>query len=194
MEMNRGIGQVMLNALAKHFHPVLLVFVDWPGDPVFAHSGAGVITFEEATWHGVGQFGRVDLPQESTGMMATRATLTLVGIAESDIDNIETATARNRSCRVLVGCVTQAGGNVLIGDPVELWSGYVDAARLRVDAEGGDLVHAVRVEIGVGPSARARASVYHSAEDQASNFIGDTAGRHLVRIEAITEATTWPET
>lgn len=38
------------------------------------------------------------------------------------------------------------------------------------------------------------ASVYHSAEDQASRFLGDTAGRHLIRIEAVTEAATWPET
>jgi hypothetical protein len=194
VDLTRGIAPEMLAALKGHFHPVLLVFVDWPDDPVFAHSGRGVIAWDAADWHGVGQFGSIDLPQEATGMMAQRATLTISGVSDDDINDIETATARNRACRILVGCVTEPSGTVLIGEPVELWAGYVDAARLRIEAEGGDMVNAVRVEIGVGPSARARASVYHSAEDQASRFPGDTAGRHLIRIEAVTEAATWPET
>lgn len=42
----RTVESALLAEISKsHFWPVFLVWIDWPGDPVRAHSGVGEITF-----------------------------------------------------------------------------------------------------------------------------------------------------
>lgn len=187
-----------LQAIAGPFHPVVMVYVDWPGDPVWAHSGIGTIQWDGASWHGVMPFGRVDLPEEMGGMASSRAALTLVGLAPDALEPVQQVHVRNRPGRVLVGAVDAPAGRFLVAPPVELFAGYVDAGRFTIEEVGAgdqpDLRHGIRLDLGVGPSARAGGSVYHSAEDQATAHPGDTAGRHLIRIEAILEGQTWPST
>ena len=69
----------------------------------------------------------------------------------------------------------------------------MDALRYAVTRQDEKLEHGLRLDLGVGPSARSAATVLHSAEDQSVKFPGDTAGRHLIEIEKRVQVMTWPE-
>lgn len=193
MGLMREIPAPMLAAIKRRvFFPVSLVYLDWPGGVVRAHSGRGDLVTLGGTWRGVGKFGAIDVPAESAGLVAVRATLTLMGVPSGVFDMLG-APIRNRPGQVYFGVTTEPGGNVLVSDPISMFAGRMDAMRYTLQPDGGDLVHAVQIELGSGPSARARASVYHSAEDQKRKFPSDTAGRLLKNIAKYVETMTWPE-
>jgi hypothetical protein len=194
MALTRGLDPAFAAALRSDvFHPVTLVDLDWPAGRIRAHSGAGVIVWGGHDWMGVGDFGSITTPAETTGAAANRATLTLVGLP-ADVLGEALGTARNRPATIYAGATTSAGGAVLVGAPVDVFAGYVDATRFVLEREGAGVTHGVQVDLGSGPSARAAATVHHSAEDQAAKFPGDTAGRWLINSERRQAAMRWPET
>ena len=196
--MVRDIDPALLAAMsAPVWHPILLLDLDWPGGRLRLHSSVGPITWAGYEWGGVGGFGQVTPPGEAFGMAASPITLTLFGLPPDVIDKITApsfeAQARNKRGAAFVGATTEAGGNVLIGDPYRIATGYVDAVRYTLRRQGEERQHGVQVSLGVGPSARATGTVVHSAEDQAAAFPGDTAGRWLIDAARRVEAMTWPE-
>lgn len=192
MGLMRSIPPEMLAAIkSRVFFPVSLVYLDWPGGAVRAHSGRGDLTTLGGTWRGMGRFGAIDVPSESQGLVAVRSTLTLMGVPPEIFDRLDDP-IRNRDGQIYFGCSTEPGGNVLVSEPIVMFSGYMDAMRYTIQPENGDLAHAIQVELGSGPSARARASVYHSSEDQKRKFPSDTAGRLLKNIKKVVETMTWP--
>jgi len=193
MALIRGVSSAMMAELAKpFFYPVIMVELDWPSGIVRAHSNVGTLAFG-GDWLGVGAFGTLELPDESSDFTATRGTVKLIGVPDEIFDHLEEP-IRNRPGRVLFGCVTERAGNVLAGDPVEVFSGYMDAIQYKADASGKDVLHGVVLELGTGPSARAFASVTHSYEDQSRKYPTDTGGRLLIAVEAEAEKISWPET
>lgn len=191
MVLKRLIHPATLAALGGVFHPVIMVHLDWPEDQVYAHSGAGPISWDGHAWQGVGEFGEIEIPGEAPGLAASSATLSLIG-APDDLFALLSAPIRNRPGEVYVALTTEPGGNVLIGEPVPLFMGHMDAMRYRVRAEDGAITHVVQIDLGSGPGARSKSAVLHSPEDQAEKFPGDTAGRLLVNIEAEAETLYWP--
>jgi hypothetical protein len=197
MDLKRGIDTDLMAAISSPvFYPIMLVYIDWPSAPVYVHSGVGNITYDSQTWVGVGNFGEVSIPDEAQGLTPTSANLTLYGVP-SDIFGYLEDEIRNRTGRVLWGATTTRAGNVLIGAPVELFSGYIDADALPVRQveQDGRIVQVLdyRLTLGSGPGSRSVASIHHSYEDQIGKYPGDTAGRHvqLARSKAIKR--TWPE-
>lgn len=192
MGLKRAVHEDTLAALNGIFHPVLMVYLDWPGGAVRAHSGAGTITWDGHNWLGVGQFGEVEIPGEAPGLAASNVSLSLLGVPPDIWDTLE-APIRNRPGRLWVALTTQPGGNVLVGEPIDLFIGHMDAMRYRLRREDGGVSHAVQIDLGSGPGARSSSAVLHSLEDQADKFPGDTAGRHLINVEAHAENEPWPK-
>lgn len=195
MGLMRPIHADTKAALQRVFYPIVMVHLDWPGGHVYAHSGAGTITWGGESWLGVGKFGGIEVPGETPGLAASQASLTLIG-DPSVLFDLLAAPIRNRPGEVYEALTTVPGGNVLIGDPISLFSGYMDAMRYRLMSEddGGRVVvdHVVQIDVGSGPGARSSAAVLHSYEDQIDKFPGDTAGRFLINIEAEVENQQWP--
>ena len=81
----------------------------------------------------------------------------------------------------------------IMGDPVLLHAGYMDAARCTIQSDDGGLTHAIEVTLAAGPGARSVSSLYHTAEDQQRRYPGDTAGRLVINALARTETMRWPE-
>lgn len=193
MALIRSVPAAMQAALdSGAFYPLIMVHLDWPGGAIFAHSGAGPISYDGATWLGVGAFGAIQIPEESTGLGASSATLRLLGVPD-DIFDYLAAPIRNRLGRVLFGCVTQRAGNVLVADPVEVFAGYMDAMQYSARKSGAEVVHGIELRVATGPSARAAASVNHSHEDQVAVYPADTLFLNLIHAEAEIGALTWPE-
>lgn len=176
----------------RMFYPCALVFLDWPGDPVYAHTGVGTISWAGETWQGVGSLGSISVPEEAQGLLANRAVLRLKTSLVGAADALE-APIRNHPGQIFAAATLTRGGTGLIGSPVETFSGFLDSGRVTYDRkDNGELITELIVELTSGPRARARASINHSDEDQRFYFPGDTAGRFLNRNRANTMKLRWP--
>lgn len=195
MALTRGVDPTMLAAIsAGAFHPVLMIYLDWPDAPVRMHSNPGMITFGGYNFTGIGHFASVEMPDEGRDLVPGEALMRLVA-KTGDAFAYLYDTIHNRAGIVWLGVTTERAGTQLIGTPCEIFSGYmIGRPKLReVDGEGARIVERVlEVRIGAGPGARAVASLYHSPEDQAAAYPGDTAGRHLVRGPAEARTLRWP--
>ena len=184
MGLIREIDEDLLAALAEPFHPVVLVFVDWPDDPVRVHSGSGTITWGGHDWTGLNGLnaGTVTLPDEAASLAMVEGAA-VVGGDPDRIDAVlaDAEAAKGAAVQVWFGAVTERAGTVLIGEPFEAFSGKVGAVSDE-DAPDGefDMLRRVTVQLVSGPSQRARASAHHSYEDQRRTDPTDTAGRWVI--------------
>jgi hypothetical protein len=192
MGLRPGVTPEFLTQIAGVFHPVIMVNIDWPGDPVYAHSNLGVIEWDGQDWQGVGDFGDIQMPPETSGVASMPVEFGLIGLPPEILQRMGDD-VKNKLARILFGVTTERGGNVLAANPVEIWSGLVDTLDYELTDDAGNAVHGVIMQARSGPAAREAAAIYHTAEDQATEFPGDTAGRHVINMEAKGETLTWPE-
>jgi hypothetical protein len=195
--LTRGVPPAMQVALAGVVHPVLFVWLDWPGGAVRAHSGIGVITWGGFDWQGVGNFGGVTTPEEFGGsMVATEASVTLMASPE-DLDAYLDDQIRNREGAIYMGLLAarpgEPGGGTLISDPVPVFYGTMDALSLSFEPTDTGVTSRASVTLVTGPGARSAATVTHSDPDQRRQFPADTAGRLVVLSYARAQSFTWPE-
>lgn len=178
MDLTRGIDAATVAAMSGHFHPVLAVELDWPDDPVYAHSGVGEIAWDGKIFQGVGVFGDISIPGDAFGAIPTDAILTLLGVPSEIFDRLNDP-IRNRYGAIYFGVTTKAGGNILVGEMTVLFEGYMDASKYIGEREGDVIQHGIQLTLGSGAGMRSTAAVTHSYESQIADFPGDTAGRHL---------------
>lgn len=195
MDMSRAIHPDTLAAiLAGGFHPQILIFVDWPGDPVRVNLGLETITWDSSDWFGVGGFGDLSIPQEGAELVPADAILSMI-LPEDEIDAVLAAEVRNISARVYGALTTTPAGATLIGEPFEVFAGYVDglseALRVTTSPTMRELESSVQLELGTGPSARQAAAVVHSHEGQSAAHPGDTIGRLLINSVDRQRRVTW---
>ena len=192
----RTIDPALAAALSgASFNPIVLVYLDWPGGAVRAHSGAGSITWGGQSWSGVGKFGDISVPEESASGVPVDFALSVVcDLAE--LADYADAVIRQRAGVIYLGATTTPGGNVLIGDPVAIASGTMDTSvlSLSVDRGGAAPVTLYRLTVGMttGPGYRSSAGIAHSHEDQSRAYPGDTAGKMLVLATARAATALWP--
>ena len=193
MALVRGIHSDTLAAVSVNgFHPAVLAFVDWPGSPIRVHSGSGTITYLGETWSGIGRFGSLSVPEEGGGVAANTARLTIGGTLTEIMEDFG-ANIKGRDVDVYLGATTEEQGNVLIGEPFSLFSGYIDSDTFGVSEAGGDIEAEYFIDVAPGPGARSKASISHTDEDQQARYPGDTGFRHtaLAAIRA-TNPQVWP--
>lgn len=196
--LRRGISPGFAEAIASgSFHPVLLVRLDWPGGEQRLHSNAGDLAWQGQAWRGLGKFGRVTVPNETLTGAARRATLSLYGVPEDLLGEIDRP-LRGRVGEVWIGATSRAGGGALIDDPLLVYAGTMDstAFRLGVTDDRGVITgttSVVQLDLVSGPPLRRLASLTHSYEDQRMQHPDDTAGRHITNAATNAQVTTWPE-
>lgn len=183
MVMSRGVHPDMTAALAAGgYHPAVLVFADWPGDPLRVHSGVGTLSWDGHGWIGIGVHGmggRITLPGEAQGMASTEGQAVLGGLPE-DIDALLATDARGVDVRVWFALTTLRAGTVLLAPPVLAWAGYIDGMDDAEDGtDGREVKRRVTVALVSRASQRLAPSAYHTDEDQRAEYPDDTAGRWL---------------
>ncbi|WP_353475511.1 hypothetical protein PVT71_18265 [Salipiger sp. H15] len=194
MAVVRDIDPATLAAISgRAFFPVVLVYLDWPDAPVYAHSNLGLISYGGQSWRGVGDFGKIGLPDEAMGLASSDATVGLMGLGDKLNDYLDDD-IRGRDAIIYFGAVTERDGNTLVGAPIPIFVGTMDAKKDTLKRESDNItVRGVSISITPGPSQRSAAGVYHSDEDQKRRFPGDTAGRLI--LQAYREGSTlrWPQ-
>lgn len=182
MDLIRIIHPDTLAAIQSgRFHPAVLLRADWPGDPVFVHSGIGTMTWDGEDWIGVGHLGGLSLPAETAGLSLSEGYMTLGGTeAQVEALHAQADAAYGRTVQTWFATVTSAAGATLIGEPFELWHGTMGRLIDQTDFVGeSGLVFALRVELLSGVRRRANGLPLHGYEDQSTAYPGDTAGRWL---------------
>jgi hypothetical protein len=191
--LNRGSSAGLIASLSGHFNPVLLTEADWPGEMIRIQSGFGTIVWDARSWLGSGKLVQFIGPEEAGGLATSEAVIRIAATI-SDILAERGKVIRNRRVTVYFGTTTKPAGNVLVGDPIELFSGYFDSRSGSLTRTGDDLDHDMVLGLGIGPSARSSASITHSREDQIEKFPGDEAGRHVQTAnKKLANPEEWPE-
>ena len=193
--LRRQIDPATLQALNEHIiYPIILVYLDWPDGAVRVHSNVGTVNFDGFEWGGIGQFGDIQMPEEEMGLASQPAELRIIGVPD-EIDQYiaDAQTIRDREALIYFGVVNERSGNVLVGQPFEIFAGYMDALREESQVEDGTFRRDLVLNVAAGPSQRAFAEVFHTFEDQIKRFPGDTAGRLTIFAEAEADKFTWPE-
>lgn len=182
--MVRDIDPDLLAALAGPFHACVLVFVDWPGDPVRVHSGRGTLTWGGHDWAGLADLnaGSVTLPDESASLAMVEGQVVVGGDPER-IDEIlaDAESARGAAVEVWFGAVTERSGTTLVGAPFCAFAGTVGAVSDEDSPVGdSDMMRTVLLQLVSGPSQRSTAAAHHSYDDQRRTDPTDTAGRWVM--------------
>ena len=193
MGLSRNLDPSLLAALAGTFNPVILVYVDWPDSPVYTHSGIGEIIFDGQTWLGLGKYGGISVPTEDFSLVNAKASLSVAGDIADLLGELN-ADPRNKDVLIYFGVTTEPAGNILVGAPTLIFTGYVDSVDFSLSKAGTDLNSSLSIGVSSGPSARASATINHTAEDQAFNYPNDTAGRQLInQNKKLYNPDVWPE-
>lgn len=193
MGLTRGATTGLISELGGHFWPALLTYADWPGEEVRIHSGAGDLSWDGHTWLGAGTLVQFQAPEEAGGLATSEASVRVAATVE-DMLAERGKVIRNRTLTVWFATTTAPAGNVLSQEPVELFTGYFDSRSGSLARTDGGLAHDMVMGLGIGPSARASASITHSYEDQIAKFTGDTGGRHVQAANRQRfNPRTWPE-
>lgn len=190
--VTRNVDPVLLTALSGHFHPVLLIEAEHPDGTTRTHSGVETIVWNTFSWIGGGRYVRFEGPPETVGLGTPEASIRIAATVAGMLSE-RGKEIRNLSVSVWFGATTKPAGNVLIGQPCLLFTGYFDSRTFTLRRQDTNFEHDMVLGLGVGPSARAVARVTHSYEDQITAYPGDTAGRHLQNmLKRAANPPTWP--
>ena len=174
------------------FNPVVMYFIDWPGDPIYAHGNRGTISWNSQSWTGIGNVSDIRLPSDEFGMAAQEASFALLGLGD-DLDTYLETDGRGAEATFYFGVVTERDGNTLIGEPFRIFSGVINGARDVTEFMALGYSRGGQLPLISGPSQRSTFSASHSHEDQSAAYPGDTGGRLLVNSEREAGRLRWPE-
>lgn len=194
MDLVRGFSEAQKNALrGSSFYPNLMIYVDWPGNPLRMNLSSTDMIFAGDTYFGFGKAAGLTLPSESSGIAADVATLSIAGV-EVNMENDLASPARGRGVVIYLALMSEPGGGSRIDAPIPLFRGTIGALRMRTSSRSdNERLSTVEVDLSTGPSARARSSIYHSNEDQQRKYPADTAGRLVIYSYAKAQKLRWPE-
>jgi hypothetical protein len=178
--LRRGCDAAFLSEISKsHFHPVFIVWIDWPSDPLFAHSGVGEMSWDGQIWTGLAPVGSVSMPVEGGGIAKRETTFSLV-LEEAEIaDRIAETFDSSVACKVWFGAVTKRSGNTLIGQPILAWSGYSSGMKESVSGGDGWQEYTLTITTTSGPSQRTIGSDRITYEVHKRDYPDDTLLRHI---------------
>lgn len=197
----RSINAQLLAEISKPvWYPCVFVDIDWPGGRQRLHNSVGTLEWGGNSWTGIGNFGGVQIPADATGAAASKATLVLHGIIADELAVLASPLPRNREAAIYIGALDRppSAQAQLLGTPMDLFFGVVDAQRFQVSSDGDPQragytrQHSMLLEIRDGNAPRRAQALNHSSESQrTAGFASDTAGRHLVGM--LKRRIDWPE-
>jgi len=194
MELVRGFNAQQKAALRSSvFYPNLLIFVDWPGDPLRFNMSDSPLTVGGLTYAAFGPAASLSLPAETMDIIASTASLSIAGV-DHELDSQLDSPVRGKAVQVYLGLMTGVSKAELIGPPVRIFQGTIGSSRMRTSSVAeNQLLSKIEVDLSTGPSARAKSSIFHSNEDQKKRYPSDTAGRLTILAFSNAQKLRWPE-
>jgi hypothetical protein len=169
LDVIRAVDSAMLAALASdRFHLAILARIQWVSETIRVHSGRGTMSWASQSWAGLGDArGLIALPPETIGAAMAEGRMILGGDEDALAAlHAQADEARGGAVNVWLATVTKRAGNVLIGQPCEIWRGQVGQVGEIESHDGGEWRLSVSVEITSGQPQRTNALTVHSFTDQ----------------------------
>ena len=142
--MSRGLeANLVAQSKSAHVRLVLFVKLEFDSGTLYLHNGVGSYTFDSATWSGLGDFGDISSVKESGELAPYELELMLSGLDVTMANEVLTQNYFGRPVTLYIGAVDIAAGVVLgqlVGDPVEIWAGKMDVARMALGEENAIVV------------------------------------------------------
>lgn len=166
--MSRPLSTEMSDAVvADTVLPYLIVKIGTAAGDVNVWSGIGDLVFDsgggEETYIGVGDFGGISAPQETTELKASGLTLSLSGIPSNIIALALNSMRQGEPGRIWMG-LFDTTTNLSIDSPVEIFSGQTDI--VEIDETGETSTVSVAVESRLIDLKRKRDRRYTSEDQQ----------------------------
>lgn len=108
-----------------------LVRLDFAGGEVAAHDGLGSITYDSSTFTGIGELGSIETVSEDSGIRPQTVRLSLTGVDAALLSDLQTDDYHRRTAELWIAVFDEA--MTLLGDPVAVWSGWMDSATIELD-------------------------------------------------------------
>ena len=160
--MTRAVDPLLAAHVRQRTTRVIqFAFVDFAGDPLFAHTDVGEIRWDAAlpghpgvrAWVGTGDLGEIDGVDEDASLSPDSYALSISGLDDDLLGHLRSLDHLNREARVWIGARDLATG-ALVGSPQPVFRGLVDDAAISGGGPDGAVVMRVsdeRALLGRGP-------------------------------------------
>lgn len=166
--MTRGLSVNNLTAIAAaHIRPIVFVKFVFDGGTEYVHNAVGNYTWGGFTWQGVGALGDIGPLEEGLDLSPYGVTMQLNALDADLLDIVNNEPLFNRAVTVYIGYLDENG--VLVADPQERWSGFMDFPSIRLGLENRI---ALQCESDLRFFYRANGSLF-TDEDQQLRYSGD---------------------
>ena len=126
--MSREVSTANLAEInSSHLHPVSMVHLAFD-EPVFVHSGIGLITFDSNEYIGIGGLGQISSTKELEELRPYSLTLSMSGINQLHIKEALDSGRYGDVITIFEGYRQDDG--TLVDDPIVAWRGNFDHAAL----------------------------------------------------------------
>lgn len=177
--MTRIVSTANATALAAaRVRLFVAVYLDFSSGAVRAHDGIGTVTFGGNDYLGLGQFGGIELAEESVEVIAKPVTMKLSGIETGLLSSAMTEVYQGRTATVYLGLQDTETG-ALIDTPETVWSGKMDQMTVALKPNAGEITlrceHRLRREPKISRYTDADMQLAYSG-DRFFDLIGKIAG------------------
>lgn len=183
--MSRDLDTPLADAIAEQVvRPFLAIRIELP-DPVYAWTGLGTLTFNDADgvereWIGAGGVGSIDTIGESTDGSATGIKVSLFEIPSDFRDDIADQAERGSLFEVYAGAANEAFQEI-VGVQL-IWKGRVDDYRI---TDGGDTLSVEITGESRGIDQRRPAQKKFTDEHQQRTHPGDLFFQYVPQMAEI---------
>lgn len=153
--------------------PVLYVFLDFDGDPVYLNHSNVTFQWDNHDWLGAGELGAIDFPDETSDLTAQPLKLTLTGVDSAYLAHARESVYKGRTVVVYVA-MHDPETLALLGTPEEFWRGFMDVMTLEADKGVGSITLTCEHWLRIAPAV-----TRYTNEDQQVLFSGDKFFEHL---------------
>lgn len=126
-------GATATELAASTIRPAMLVRLDATSGTLRWWTGVGDLTWDGATWSGLGTFAEVGQIEELAGTQAGNVTLQMSGIPSGMVSLVLGENLQGRAVRIWLALLDGAGA--LVGTPIQVFGGRADVVRL---SDSGD--------------------------------------------------------
>ena len=166
-------------AIAAEVQAVMLFYADYSSGAVRLWNCYGDLSWNSQTWSGIGDFGGVDVIEESSEIRANGAVFILNGIPSASVSLALTDNYQGRTCSLWLGFLNTSTG-ALIADPYQLFSGRMDVMTINDGADTATIT--LQAENLLVDLNRPRERRY-THEDQLIDYAGDLGLEYVAGLQ-----------
>ena len=182
--MSRTLTTAMSNATtASVVRPIFLIKMAFDSDTLNIWNGVGDLTFDSATYSGLGDLLAISQIDESSDISAKGINVTLTGLKSSFLSLALNEDYQGRALTVYLGAFDSTGS--LIADPVVVFSGFMDVMTITESGDSSTISLAVENKLIAFERTKERR---YTPEDQKIDFpndrgfeyVADTARQEII--------------